>query len=57
MRHEPRQQTTITKLDDNVAFPTINPPGELYASTFKEKVQTRYGTLKINSIPGSYSKL
>ena len=32
-------------------FPTINAPGELYASNFKEQVQTRYDTLKINSIP------
>ena len=38
-------------------FPTINAPGELYASDFKEQVQTRYDTLKINSIPESYSKL
>ena len=38
-------------------FPTINAPGELYASNFKEQVQTRYDTLKINSIPESYSKL
>ena len=38
-------------------FPTINAPGELYASNFKEQVQTLYGTLKINSIPESYSKL
>ena len=38
-------------------FPTINAPVELYASNFKEQVQTRYDTLKINSIPESYSKL
>ena len=38
-------------------FPRINAPGELYASNFKEQVQTRYDTLKINSIPESYSKL
>ena len=38
-------------------FPTINAPGKLYASSFKEQAQTRYDTLKINSIPESYSKL
>ena len=35
-------------------FPTINAPGELYASNFKEQVQTRYDTY---SILESYSKL
>ena len=38
-------------------FPTINAPGKLYASNFKEQVQTRYDTLKIISILESYSKL
>ena len=38
-------------------FPRINAPREWYASNFKEQVQTRYDTLKINSIPESYSKL
>ena len=38
-------------------FPTIDAPGELYASSFKEQAQTRCDTLKINSIPESYSKL
>ena len=38
-------------------FPTINAPGQLYASNFKEQVQTLYDTLKINSVPELYSKL
>ena len=46
-------RTSMTMLHS----PTINAPGELYTSNFKEQVQTRYDTLKINSIPESYSKL
>ena len=38
-------------------FPTINAPREFYATNFKEQVQTRYDTFKINSITESYSKL
>ena len=45
--------TTMTVLH----FPTINAPGKLYVSNFKEQVQTRSDTLKINSILESYSKL
>ena len=32
-------------------FPTINAPGELYASNFKEQVQTRYDTSYNSLIP------